>query len=602
MMNLVISIISLVLLGQVVPVNDRIIFDNIISISCPLQSACFLLDDFGNLLFSSDGGKTIKHRSNLEDHNLKKIIFKSLTNGYALDKKGRIWQSRNGGKSFRATKIKNLQAFADIGQGTHCWAITTDGRLYKLNKQIVQITDAKVDSRSKILGLSVASSGSAAKKADMLVVRSEDSTVFTSHDNGASWNQARPLSGKVLDIAVNQNGWVVAVGCRGEIALSTDAGQSYRTMDYTARPDAWSSVCLKTAGFMKNGKFVILGLPNRVLIGDPSTYLLESIQLPKNRNLNTAAQNGSGLLLAGNSGALVKVGIDKSSKLVFNDLNHTENAIADIETFNQKYVWIAYHGGKLLASKDSGVNWSHLNLPGTQAAKLSFVNSKTGYALLGENQVYQTKDGGISWKKLADWTDLALNDLFFIDHLRGWAVGARGCVVYTEDGGANWTLDGLDTDHTLYKILFVDKKRGWIVGVKQTVFHTSNGGRSWQQMLEGRGNLYSLHFFKSGEGWVAGVDGLVQHTKDGGKTWTPCPLPTSKTVRVISFLDSARGIAGGDKGELYITKSGCSTWIKKNIFTKNPIKVLNCRGPRSMCWIGGDQGLLLSGYPHRYYP
>jgi len=63
-----------------------------------------------------------------------------------------------------------------------------------------------------------------------------------------------------------------------------------------------------------------------------------------------------------------------------------------------------------------------------------------------------------------------------------------------------------------------------------------------------------------------------------GFTWTPLPLPTTKTVYSISFIDSSYGFVAGDSGMVMKTTDGGHTWQDRSVprnITLSDITFLN---------------------------
>jgi photosystem II stability/assembly factor-like uncharacterized protein len=407
----------------------------------------------------------------------------------------------------------------------------------------------------------------------------------------------------VTGLAVGGEGRIVVSGCRGTVVLSVDSGKTFKTLKLPGTPESWGSVCLTPGGFLADGRFLLFGIPENVLVGLPDSGLLMNFSVPPERNWRDAARLGSsGALLVGNGGARARLRAPRDRELAYTPVGECRSTVTDTQTIKRRHLWVAFMTGEIHYSPDAGKNWERLSQPAVkQPVRISFVDSKRGFALAGHHGILSTPDGGRSWKRIGHWPDTFLNDIFFVDGQNGWAAGKIGCLVRTTDGGKTWTLDRLPTDRDLNRIQFVDRNRGWVVGDKQAVFRTRDGGRSWSRVLSGRGSLYALHFESSGEGWVCGDAGIVLHTTDGGDSWTPQPAPTHETLRAMSFLDANRGLVGGELGQVFLTKDGGKSWKPLELNTRTRVVTISCDPRSAGCLVGGDRGLLFSGSPFRFH-
>lgn len=590
--------LSVLLLAQLVPVNPSIHPDDFVSVSCPDRRSCLILDNAGNIWFAPGREAKLVHRSNQRKIGLVKIAFTGLIDGWGLDSKGGLWRSRNGGKIFHPVPLPGGSAISAIRVGGEIWLGSRDGSLYRLHRKKKAEAIARIRGGSRLKHFDFNGRG-------LIAAATEEGSLLVSSDGGKEWLQSRPAGGAITGLAVDPRGRLVVSGCRGSVLLSGDSGKSFKPLKLPGKPGSWHSVCITSGGFLAGGKFLLLGVPGNVLIGDADSGLLQNFAVGPERNWRDAARLGkSAALLVGDGGARALLRADSGRELELKPLGSSRPAVTDIQIVNRRHVWAVFMDGEIHHSADGGKKWE--SLPRAKAepelARISFIDDKHGFALGGHHRILGTADGGLTWKILGSWPDTFLNDIFFIDRQNGWATGKMGCLVRTTDGGKSWTLDRLPTDRDLNQILFADKKRGWVVGDKQAVFSTSDGGRSWSRLLSGRGSLYALHFESSGEGWVCGDAGIVLHTTDGGKSWTPQPAPTHETLRAVSFLDGNRGLVGGELGRVFLTKDGGKSWKPVEINSRTRVVAIACNRRSARCLVGGDRGLLLYGNPFRFHP
>lgn len=597
MTSVAISLFALVL-GQLVPVDPSIHPDDFVSVSCPDHRSCLILDNAGNLWFAPGGSAKLIRRSNQKKIGLAKIAFTGLIDGWGLDRKGGLWRTRNGGRSFLPVSPLGGSPASGIRAGREIWLGTRNGSLYRLHRKKKATAIAKIRGGNDLKLFDFNRKG-------LIAAATRDGSLLLSGDRGKEWTQARPLSGEITGLAVDQEGRIVVSGCRGTVLLSLDSGKTFKPLKLPKAPESWRSVCITSGGFLADGRFLLLGLPGNILLGNADSGLLLNFAVGPERNWRDVARLGkTGALLVGDGGARARLKAGSDRELAHTALGNSRSTVTDIEMLNRRYVWAAFMDGEIHYSADGGKKWE--SFPRSDAKpepfEISFVDKQRGFALAGQHRILSTSDGGRTWQTLGNWPDTFLNDVFFIDRQNGWAVGKMGCLVRTTDGGKTWTLGRLPTDRDLNQVRFVDKDRGWAVGDKQAVFRTADGGRTWSRMLSGRGSLYSLHFERSGEGWVCGDAGIVLHTTDGGESWTPQPAPTHSTLRAMSFLDKNRGLVGGEQGQVFLTKDGGKSWKPVEINSRTRVVTIACDRRSAGCLVGGDRGLLLYGNPFRFHP
>jgi len=270
--------------------------------------------------------------------------------------------------------------------------------------------------------------------------------------------------------------------------------------------------------------------------------------------------------------------------------------------------------GVLLYTDDGGTRWQRLqtgNLPGLHTVK--FVDPLHGF-VVGDcteqdpTGVYQTSDGGHTWKPLpgtrssgwlaADfrdassgvlagaWNKIALVrdntvvrtsiDKLGARNIRaiqltgaksedGVAVGEGGLVLFSDGAsGAEWKwpkMDGLSPDLLAsldFHAVSCVGKHVWIAGRPGSVIlHSPDRGGTWELLRTGQPlPLHAIQFVNEKDGWAAGEFGTVMITHDGGKSWQ---LGRRGAIRSAALCINARSAnlpvdalarLGGDEGYL----------------------------------------------------
>ena len=212
-------------------------------------------------------------------------------------------------------------------------------------------------------------------------------------------------------------------------------------------------------------------------------------------------------------------------------------------------------------SIDGGNSWNPVyNLPGSDVAKIQFVSSTVGWAIVGYTSnpnVYRTTDGGSSWN--ASPVGFNTGRLFFLNASVGWVSGADGKVAKTTDGGVTWTAVNAGTEsanYTVEKIYFKNSSEGWLTGSNSR--KTTDGGLTWSANVINATavGFKSISFADSNHGialspYLHPGGGFYNYrTSDGGITWLRERLPSGTYFYDILLTDAANGWITNGKGAL----------------------------------------------------
>ncbi len=220
----------------------------------------------------------------------------------------------------------------------------------------------------------------------------------------------------------------------------------------------------------------------------------------------------------------------------------------------------------LVHTMDGGTTWESYESQNCLLEKVSFANSKIGWALAvkgypyrndGTSEIYQilyTEDGGINWTIQANHAAICGESLDILAYGTKSACAVIGGILYrTEDGGKNWFIVDIPvTNFYAEHISFTNDSNGWVSGVVKSsttyektstditskpdeiyyhiyVIHTTDGGKSWQtQFMQNCGNEWNetigISFADNDNGWFltcdyGTFDGALYHTDDGGSKW-----------------------------------------------------------------------------------
>jgi photosystem II stability/assembly factor-like uncharacterized protein len=258
--------------------------------------------------------------------------------------------------------------------------------------------------------------------------------------------------------------------------------------------------------------------------------------------------------------------------------------IVDIESFGTARIWLEPVGDMRMdfvpSTDNGGATWSSGVLPGSaglDGSPLSFWTPERGRAIGERNGgaigVYQTDDGGASWKQVAGATPGPFGGpVTFTSASTGWTWDGGGLMYRTEDRGRTWQQVRLPA-LSGYRLVAADQPQffGGEVGIviarlrgagsaARTAFYASeDGGASWHpQLAPHASGRVSGAYAADASDWFAMIGAELFGTSDAGKTWheKTVQVPTGLSIDAIDYLSPTLGwaeAAGPPIGDLYPT-------------------------------------------------
>lgn len=274
------------------------------------------------------------------------------------------------------------------------------------------------------------------------------------------------------------------------------------------------------------------------------------------------------------------------------------------EFFNAQDAWIVVpdrngNGVTVYFTTTGGASWNStpIETVAPNGGAITFINPKIGWITIAPGgagagsepiDIFQTIDGGVTWKKIAS-SGTAADDLpiggiksgfSFIDPMTGWATGTDASntpwLYVTHDGGKTWhkqTITGLPDGslanyQTMPPVFF--GKTGFLpltITSSSTSFvllQTNDGGQTWSakgqamvSMVTSNASVANLEF-----AWATDQNsGNVFRTQDGGKHWQEVANQVGITG-MLSFVDNETGFAIGNANQIFLkrTNDGGKTW------------------------------------------
>jgi hypothetical protein len=182
-----------------------------------------------------------------------------------------------------------------------------------------------------------------------------------------------------------------------------------------------------------------------------------------------------------------------------------------------------------LVTEDGGRTWNAVKTPDI-GVSLFFFDDGPGW-MVGEKGIWRTESFGREWKKAKGAENLQA--ISFADREHGWAAGARDAVYETADGGKSWKrikLPGTAAAVDYNSVAFADSSFGVIAGTAQpapnpripraselagglegllvarsepVLMATFDGGRTWRPVLKGAGRILRMRISPSRKGLFA---------------------------------------------------------------------------------------------------
>jgi photosystem II stability/assembly factor-like uncharacterized protein len=249
--------------------------------------------------------------------------------------------------------------------------------------------------------------------------------VMLSQDGGKSWDRVSTVSGELVDAAAfsRNDAWVLgqvcadAAGCSAEFVRTTTAGQTWDNRDLP----------LVGGGFHLERFGTNSGWIGGTINGGLGTALLGTLDGGSTWNpLPLPCQGGwsrfdftsasAGWLVcspdaaSGSAGAIGQVyqtsdagrtwsrlgPVADPSGSTGSDPKVDQDPIGGLRFVSPDLGWLALADGRLFESDDGGRSWRKILTIAAGVRELQFVNSSTGW-ILGQSQVWSTTDSGKTW-------------------------------------------------------------------------------------------------------------------------------------------------------------------------------------------------------------
>jgi len=233
--------------------------------------------------------------------------------------------------------------------------------------------------------------------------------------------------------------------------------------------------------------------------------------------------------------------------MFINVIPQSEN-IDDIYFVDSLNGW-AVNWAKIFQTKDGGFTWKELSRYGShRLMDINFSRKGTGWIVGWAGNIFRKEPNNATWEPMSRTLASNLNDVFFINENEGWCVGIFGCILHTSNGGEGWEKQDSNVDSVLFSVKFLNDLEGWIAGY-YTVLHTIDGGKNWEVRNDLYGWFVDIDFFDGQNGLLIERSGAVLQTTDGGINWQLAnDKPLSERLTSVAIVNENEAWIGGWQG------------------------------------------------------
>lgn len=243
--------------------------------------------------------------------------------------------------------------------------------------------------------------------------------------------------------------------------------------------------------------------------------------------------------------------------------------------------------GAVLLSDDAGAHWRQAKrVPvSVTLTAVQFVTPQLGWVLGHQGVVLHTRDGGETWQRQLDGTQIAQRL-----HAAAQASG---------DAKAQAEADRLvseGADKPLLALHFSNEREGWVIGAFNLALTTQDGGQTWHSVSQRLPNpkgahLYALH--REGSTLlIAGEQGVLLHSRDGGEHFERIPTPYGGSFFGVTRDTSGAWLVAGLRGNVLRSTDGGQHWA--TLASPVPASVTTLlRDAQGEVWLMNQAGQLL---------
>jgi photosystem II stability/assembly factor-like uncharacterized protein len=487
---------------------------------------------------------------------------------------------------FAVTKVAFANALVGVAAGPMGLWRTVDGGL----------SWATVANVPSVIGVVSSYYGGVAwADADVVLIYGAGGKILRSADQGVAWTDVSPVGfvDNWNDMTFNAAGVGIAVGPSGQVARSTNGGQSWQPV---ATP------------MLETGTAVAFANDSRVVVIDNFAQTMHS----DNAGATWTAGPGFGASsLFRLRFASPAVGLAVSAigglTLLTTDSGATwsrigggtidENVTGMAASPSGSVVLAGSLGRDLLRSADGGATWTgpSFSLVGARFQKPSFATEQRVIAIRPAGQIALSVDAGQTWSIAYDRLgQVALTNTTMASGTVGLVVGDNGLILRSADGGSSWAEVASGTTLPLKSVGCLTATVCLAGGFDGALLRSIDGGATWSvarlPVTAAGSQIRTIARFNDTTAVLAVDDGLWR-SADAGLTWTRVYTPISGSQLGVSFNGAGIGIAVGYDGILRSTDQGMN-WTRQSLPISFNLAAATWVSATTVL-VGGDGGAIL---------
>lgn len=188
-----------------------------------------------------------------------------------------------------------------------------------------------------------------------------------------------------------------------------------------------------------------------------------------------------------------------------------------------------------------------------------FADAHTGYAVGAFNLIFRTEDGGKTWETWFDRTENPkLFNLYAIQSAAGglYISGEGGLLLRLDPSAGRFRALPIAYNGSLFGVVAASKSNVLAFGLRGNVFRSEDEGRSWKPVDTGlRATVVAGMSDAAGTVYLADLGGRVVASADGGLTFKPVSL--GKAMPLAGLADAGGGwLALVGPGGVAVAKTG----------------------------------------------
>ncbi len=245
--------------------------------------------------------------------------------------------------------------------------------------------------------------------------------------------------------------------------------------------------------------------------------------------------------------------------------------------FEKDYGLVVGAAGDVYESKNGGASWEKMAQTKTQLSLMDVSIKNQNIIAVGQMGTVLSKTASSDWQLNNTNTDKRLLAVDQSSSGLAVAVGQFGLIMKSSDFGRTWSEVqpdwsmhvGYGFEPQLYDVNVDSEEVITVVGEFGIVIQSVDKGLSWNLVRKGESideyesspSLWAIDLDASGVGFAVGQDGLIIRTEDHGKTWVDLSSNSNSNLQDVYMSADGRVTVVGIRELLSSSDSGQS-WKK----------------------------------------